>query len=77
MTRQKKELLKRIDEIQEFIAVDEQLGCGFAPADFYNDLYEEIYELQTKLARLSHYSSVEEMMNDTRGCGETEELPFL
>ena len=77
MTRQKKEILKRIDEIQEFIAVDEQLGCGFAPVGFCDDLYHEIYELQTKLARLSHYISVEEMMMDSRGCGESEELPFF
>ena len=33
MTRQKKEIIKKIDEIEMFIAADEELGCGFAPAD--------------------------------------------
>ena len=77
MTRQKKEIMKRIDEIQNFIAVDEELGCGFAPAGFYDDLYRQIYDLQEQLAHLSHYGSVEEMMMDSRGCGAAEELPFL
>lgn len=76
MTRQKKEIIKRIDEIQTFIAADEELGCGFAPAGFYDDLYEQIYALETQLAHLSHYGSVEEMYMDERGCGGVE-LPFV
>ena len=75
MTRQKKEILKKIDRIGRFIACDEELGCGFAPAGFYDPLYEEIYRLQEQLAKLSHYESVEEMMMDSRGCGG-EALPF-
>ena len=75
MTRQKKEILKKIDEIQTFIAVDEELGCRFAPAGFYDELYEQIWELETQLAKLSHYESVEEMMMDPRGCG-ADTLPF-
>ena len=67
MTRQKKELIKKIDEIERFIAVDEELGCGFAPANFYQSLYEQIYGLQEQLAKLSHYESVEEMLWDARG----------
>ena len=55
MTRQKKEILKKIDEIQTFIAVDEELGCGFAPAGGYDELYERIWKLEEKLAHLSHY----------------------
>ena len=75
MTRQKKEILKKIDEIERFIACDEELGCGFAPVGFYDPLYAEIYRLQEQLARLSHYASVEEMMMDSRGCG-AEAFPF-
>ena len=74
MTRQKKEIRKRIDEIQMFIAADEALGCGFAPAGFYDPLYEQIYALEGELARLSHYGSVEEMYMDDRGM--RSELPF-
>jgi hypothetical protein len=66
MTRQKKEILKKIDEIREWIAVDEELGCGCAPANFYAPLYEQIHELEEQLAKLSHYNSVAEMYNDDR-----------
>ena len=76
MTRQKKVILKKIDEIETFIAVDEQLGCGFAPPHFYDPLYDQIHDLQEQLARLSHYGSVEEMLYDTRGCGTDADIPF-
>lgn len=76
MTRQKKELHKKIQEIENFIAVDTELGCGFAPAGFYDHLYAEIEGLQEQLAHLSHYGSALEMMMDTRGQGPSEALPF-
>lgn len=67
MTRQKKEIIKKIDEMERFIQADMELGCGFAPVGAYDGMYEEIYKLQEQLASLSHYSSVEEMLYDTRG----------
>lgn len=69
MSRQKKEILKKNDEIQTFIAVDKELGCGFAPAGFYDELYERIWELETQLAKLSHYESVEEMLIQKQDIG--------
>ena len=42
MNREKKEIIKRIDDIERFINADMELGCGFAPADFYDPLYREI-----------------------------------
>lgn len=75
MTRQKKEIIKKIDEIHNFIAADEELGAGFAPAGFYDPLYDQIYKLETELAHLSHYASAEEMMMDPRGC-VNDDLPF-
>lgn len=66
MTRQKKEIIRKIDEIEAFIHADEELGCGFAPAGFYDPLYEQIYELEDQLARLSGYQSAEEMYMDDR-----------
>lgn len=69
--------MKKIDEIERFISADEELGCGFIPAGFYDPLYEQIYELQSQLARLSHYASIEEMLYDTRGCGGMDTLPFV
>jgi len=76
MTRQKKELIRKIDEIERFIAVDEELGCGFAPADFYQPLHEAAYSLREELARLRKYRTAEEMLLDPRGCGDMSELPF-
>ena len=54
MTRQKKELIKKIDEIHAFIEADEELGCGFAPAGFYDPLYQQIADLEEQLAELQH-----------------------
>ena len=67
MNRQKKELLKKIDELETWIAVDNELGCGFAPPGAYDGMYKEIYRLQEKLAHLRHYKTVEDMMYDERG----------
>ena len=76
MTRQKKEIIKRIEEIQTFIAVDEEFGCGFAPAGFYDPLYEQIHELEEQLAQLSGYQSAEEMYMDDCWMRPDPELPF-
>ena len=76
MTRQKKEILNKIWEIEEFISVDEEMGCGFAPAGAYDDLYKKIDGLQEQLAKLQHYDSVEEMMLDPRGTSPVE-FPFV
>ena len=76
MTRQKKEIIRKIDQIENFITADSALGAGFAPAGFYEPLEEEAYKLNEQLAHLQHYGSVEEMMYDTRGC-ELEGIPFV
>ena len=80
MTRQKKEIIKKIDEMERFIQADMELGCGFAPIGAYDSMYEEIHKLQEQLAELSHYNSVEEMLYDTRyqdaAYGKDEYIPF-
>lgn len=79
MTRQKKEILKKIEEIENFIAADEELGCGFAPAGFYTPLYEQIDALWDEIARLRHYEDSIEMMDAWRqraGYKMDVELPF-
>ena len=63
MTREKKEIIKKIEEINNFIDVDEQLGCGFAPAGFYDPLYDQISELQDRLARLQGFKNAEDKWN--------------
>ena len=78
MTRQKKEIIKHIDEIENFIAADEELGCGFAPAGFYEPLEQEAWNLREELARLMHYDNAMEMMMDPRGChARYPEIPFV
>ena len=67
MTRQKKEIIKKINEIYTFIEVDDQLGCGFAPEDAYLPTYEEIDRLLDELAHLRGYKDHMEMAYDERG----------
>ena len=76
MTRQKKELVKKIRFAYDMIAADEELGCGFAPAGFYDKAYHEIYKMEEELAHLRHYKSVEEMQYDTRWMKGEQDIPF-
>ena len=64
MTRQKKEILRAIQAIDAFIAADREMGCGFAPADAYEELEKERSVLLEDLARLSHYASAMAMLCD-------------
>lgn len=78
MTRQKKEIRRKMDEIDEFIRVDEHLSCGCAPSGAYDSMYDRIWELGEELARLSHFDSYMDYLLDSRGLqGCTEEcLPW-
>jgi len=67
MTRQKKEIIKKIDFLQLGMEMDNMMGCGLPPA-VYEAREREIYSLWEELARLQHYNSVEDMLFDTRGC---------
>lgn len=71
MTRQKLEIIKKINAIDMHIVCDMQLGCGFAPADAYDELYAEQYALYEQLAILSHYNNADDMLYDTRGTEPT------
>lgn len=61
MTRQKKEIIKKIDAIHLEIWAEEKLGCGFTPAEAFEPFYKKISELEEQLAKLSHFSSAYEM----------------
>lgn len=83
MTRQKKEIKKKIQEIVRFIEVDMDLGCGYAPANYYDPLYAEINELEEELAHLSgfataaeHWSYETEHYIDACMAHYNDELPF-
>ena len=76
MTKQKRELLKRIEQMEHSVEIDTQLGFGCAPANAFDRVYEEIYKLQEELAHLRHYASVEEMHYDTRGQILDMDLPW-
>lgn len=77
MTRQKKALIRKIDEIHGFIEADRTLGCGFAPAGFYEPLEQQVWDLYEQLAHLQNYSCAMEMMMDTRGCAAGCGIPFV
>lgn len=70
MTRQKKEIIKKMDAIDNFIAADRELGCGFAPAGAYKELEEEWWKLFEELSRLRHYEHPTAMINDMMYEGE-------
>jgi 7-keto-8-aminopelargonate synthetase-like enzyme len=67
MTRQKKEIVKRINQICAWIEADQELGCGFAAARAYDGMYREIDRLEDELARLQHFASREEKFVSTFG----------
>ena len=67
MTRQKKEILKKIDEIERDIEIDQQLAFGMAPPGAYDSMYQQIDELWDTFARLRRYESKEAMFLDERG----------
>lgn len=74
MNRQKKELLKQIRELEDWIVADTELGCGFAPPGAYDKAYREIDRLQEELAHLMHYQSAMEMFCDERRQIPEEEI---
>lgn len=68
MTREKKEILKKLDEIDRAMAIEEEMGCGFTPASYFEEMEQKYsYPLLERLSVLQHYNSVEEMMYDIRG----------
>lgn len=70
MTRQKKEIVKKIEYIQTGMEMDDLMGCGLPPK-VYESREREIFSLLEQLARLQHYTCVENMLFDTRGCDES------
>lgn len=74
MTRQKKELVKRIREINDFLCADEELGCGFGS---YKHLYQEIESLAEQLAQLRGFKDQqEELEYEMRKCPPAY-LPYI
>ena len=65
MTRQKKELIKKIDTmgmglgLDMEIAVEKELSFGIGPlAGAFADREDEFWRMQDELSRLQHYSKV-------------------
>ena len=59
MTREKKEILKKIEEMKMWIELDRQLGYGYEPLDAYDDMYLEIERLWDKSAEPATREKVE------------------
>ncbi len=66
MTRQRKEIIKKVERVQLGMEMDDLMGCGLPPAVF-EEREREIYSLWGQLAQLQHYACVEDMLYDTRG----------
>ena len=64
MTRQRKEIIKKMHELEEFRAVDKALGCGYTASDFgMPDPFDKAQnELTAKLAA-TYGMTVEEYFN--------------
>ena len=77
MTRQKKEILKKIEEIDNFILADEALGCGMAPPDFYRPLYQEIERLAEELAHLRGFKDQQEELEYECRVHPPAYLPYI
>lgn len=66
MNRYKKELNRQIDAIDTHIACEIEMGCGFCPGWWIERLERLKDPLLEKLAELSHYNSVEDMLYDIK-----------
>ena len=83
MNRQIKELWKQAAEIERQHNAEDELGCGFMPAeahDYFNRLYGEVVE---KIAKLRGFDSWNDYMFHEIDCERDaymarhgEELPF-
>lgn len=76
MTRQKKEILKRIEIIQDGIDADIAMGCGCIPSNAFAKQEAEMDTLWEELAHLSHYNSAVEMFYDPRNQPGGQDLPW-
>lgn len=77
MTRQKKEIIKKIAELDREIAIDEALSFGIHPDNAYEELEKMIDELQEELAHLSHHETYIDYVMDPRWLVRMDELPFV
>lgn len=68
MTREKKEVIKKLNEIDRQEEMELELGCGFG----YELICESFQKLRAplleRLAVLQHYQCVNDMLYDFRGC---------
>lgn len=67
MTREKKEIIKKINEIQFQMQCEKSMGCGFTPSSYFEMIEQQYLDpLYEKLSILQKYNSVEAMLHDER-----------
>lgn len=66
MNRYKKELWKQVNAIDDHIACEIEMGCGFCPDEWIAEMESWKDPLYAKLAELSHYDSVDDFMYDVK-----------
>jgi len=73
-TRRIEELKAKIELANQQMEAEDELGCGFTPASYFDEMNEIIGKMQEELAELKGYSSYEEMVEAEYE--EDEDLPF-
>lgn len=63
----KKEIIRKIIDMDKWIVDDMELGCGFAAPVAYADMEEETEQLYEGRAHLRHYKNTSKMFYDERG----------
>lgn len=57
MTREKKEIIKKLDAAYSFLNAEDEMGCGFTPQSWIDEFHEkEIDPLEQRLAELRGFS---------------------
>lgn len=77
MTRQKKELIKKIEYIDNLILAEDELGCGMTPPNFYRSLFQEVERLAEELAHLRGFKDQQEELEYECRVHPPAYLPYI
>lgn len=67
MTREKKEILKKIEYLDRMKEIELEVGCGFFVDEIMDNFWKQEEPLFERLRILRHYDSIDSMFFDERG----------